>query len=289
MADILKVAQGLTAQMEALAALGANLRVRLEGLTPDPRVADLLDRVCAAVDVEAIAAATPQQQTVALGFIRAFFAQAMDLLADPARPPGWVYEDPVILQQQGLASRLVAHTIAAVAVDDLRLAKLLDGERRFLDIGTGVGWLAVEAATIWPKMRVVGLDVFEPALVLARRNVAGSAVADRVELRLQSAADLDEDEAYDVAWFPGPFIPRDLVEPVLARIRAALRPGGAIVFGFFGAPTPLGEALTALRVVRAGGHPWSGPEVVEQLERAGYDDVRIHAPQSLATLVIGYR
>lgn len=290
MADILRTAQTLNASVEALAALGAKLRINLEGLNPDPQIAALLDRIVNTIDAELLAATTPQQQTVALGFIRAFFAQAMDLLNDPARAPGWVYEDPTILQQQGLASRIVPRTIGAVAKDDLRLAALLEGKRRFLDIGTGVGWLAIEAATLWPGMEAVGLDVFDPALALARTNVAGSAVADRVTLRKESVADLSETAAYDTAWFPGPFIPPALVDPALARVHAALKPGGAIVFGFFGAlPNPLAEALTDLRVVRAGGHPWTGEAIVERLAAAGFTDISIRAPQSLATLVIGYR
>ena len=38
--------------------------------------------------------------------------------------------------------------------------------------GTGVGWLAVALARAYPEARVVGIDIFPPALELARANVS---------------------------------------------------------------------------------------------------------------------
>jgi precorrin-6B methylase 2 len=48
----------------------------------------------------------------------------------------------------------------------------------FFDIGTGVGWLAIEAARFWPALRVVGIDPWEAVLTLARNNLAKSGIAD---------------------------------------------------------------------------------------------------------------
>ena len=39
-----------------------------------------------------------------------------------------------------------------------------------------------------PTLHLVGIDIFEPALDLARANVEGAGLADRTELRLQDAA-----------------------------------------------------------------------------------------------------
>ncbi|MBV8642368.1 MAG: class I SAM-dependent methyltransferase [Candidatus Eremiobacteraeota bacterium] len=55
----------------------------------------------------------------------------------------------------------------------------------FLDVGTGVGWLAIEAAQSWPAWRVVGIDSWKPALELAQQKLSQSSVAARVEFRLQ--------------------------------------------------------------------------------------------------------
>lgn len=287
--DILRTAQALTASMEALAALGAWLRLRREGLQADPSVAALLQKVVDQIAPGVEQTLTPQQETVALGFVRSFFGQAIELLDNPARAPGWVHEDPSILEQQGLASRVVVRTMAALADASPRFLSRVSGPSRMLDIGTGVGWLAIEAAATWPHVEVEGIDVFEPALKRARANLAASSVARRVTLRQQSVADIDATDRYDVVWFPGPFIPLPLVEPSLHRIGRALKPGGAIVFGFFGAPTPLAEALTDLRVVRAGGHPWTAAGIVGLLDHHGFEGVEVFAPQSLATLVVGYR
>lgn len=285
---LLQTIQSHNASLEAMAAIGAVLVLKQKGLTPHPEIAARLNGVIAAIDPELLAKTTPQEETAALAFIRAFLRQAADLVEDPGRDPGWVYEDPVILQSQGQASRIVARSIAAAAEGDADLQHALAAGGRFLDIGTGAGWLAIEAATLWPSMRVTGIDIYEPALKLARANVAASAVAERVELRTQSVEALDEPGVYDFIWFPGPFIPLSLVGPSVERVREALVPGGYIVFGLFGAqPTPLAEALTDLRVVRSGGHPWTAPAVTDLLAEAGFISVRIAAPRSLAVLVIG--
>jgi predicted RNA methylase len=99
---------------------------------------------------------------------------------------------------------------------------------RFLDIGTGSGWLAIEAALSWPALRVVGVDPWEPALVLARRNLAQSGVAERVELRAQHVELLMDEAAFTVAWLPGPFIAAEIADRVLDRLRCALALGGSV-------------------------------------------------------------
>ncbi len=49
-----------------------------------------------------------------------------------------------------------------------------------VDVGTGNGALAVALAVHWPRARVLAVDTSVPALILARRNAARHAVADRV-------------------------------------------------------------------------------------------------------------
>lgn len=284
---LLQTVQTYNASLEAMAALGAMLKLRREGLKPHPAVAARLESVIAAIDPALLETATPEDEDAALAFIRSFFRQAADLLENPARDPGWVYDDPLILQSQGRASRIVVRSIAAAAAEDPDLKRVVEGEGRLLDIGTGVGWLAIEAARTWPGMRVTGIDIYEPALKLARENVQASGLGDRVELRTQSVEAIEEPEGYSLIWFPGPFIPYPLVRPSIERIMGALMPGGFIVFGYFGAQTPLAEALTDLRVVRSGGHPWTAPAITDLLAEAGFVSIRVVAPKSLAVLVVG--
>lgn len=101
------------------------------------------------------------------------------------RAPGWTYEDPVILESQGQVSGLIVRSIDTLAVKRPALGTTLKQPGALLDVGTGVGWLAIEAARSWPALRVVGIDSWEAALILARKNLAQSDVAERVELRSQ--------------------------------------------------------------------------------------------------------
>jgi 16S rRNA G1207 methylase RsmC len=105
---------------------------------------------------------------------------------------------------------------------------MLQGPDAFLDVGTGVGWLAIEAARSWPALRVV--DPWEPALTLARQNLAQRGVAERVELRSQRVEQLEEATTFTVAWLPGPFIVGEIADRALERVYCALVPGGWLVF-----------------------------------------------------------
>jgi hypothetical protein len=76
----------------------------------------------------------------------------------------------------------------------------------------------------------------------------------------------------------------------LERVRDSVRPGGWIVFGLYApAADPLGEALTNLRIVRGGGHPWSAAEVETRLSGLGFDDVETFAPGPPILFVVGQR
>ena len=191
---------------------------------------------------------------------------------------------------QGQLSRLIARSIERVAaqVPDLGLTLCQPGV--FLDIGTGVGWLAIEAARAWPALRVVGIDFWEPALNLARKNLTQSGVADRVEFRLQRIEQLDDDAVFMLAWLPGPFIAAETMVAALERVYQALKPGGWLVFGFYpAAPNAVGQLLTDLRIVRGGGHPWTTQEVKEQLGRTGFQRVEASSPFPSIVLLSGQR
>jgi tRNA A58 N-methylase Trm61 len=136
----------------------------------------------------------------------------------------------------------------------------------------------------------VGIDIWEPALALARKNCADTGLSHRVALRRQDVRELDDRDAYSVIWLPGPFIPREVAESSLERAREAIRPGGWIVFGLYApAPDPLGQALNNLRIVRGGGHPWSVADVETRLSALGFEHVEAFAPGPPILFVIGQR
>src|SRR5215470_10343148 len=176
--SLLAESRRLSVSVEALAALGAQLRLQEQGLNGDLRVRALLDEVVRAIDPQLLENVDVRERQAVLALIQTIFRQALDLLENPARIPGWNYNDPDILQSQGQVSRLIVRGIETMAAQRPELGEALRRPGAFLDVGSGVGWLAIEAARSWPALRVVGVDPWEPALTLAQ-NLAQSGVAER--------------------------------------------------------------------------------------------------------------
>ncbi len=288
--DILAEVRRHLASVQALAALGAELRLRRERLDGHPLVRERLREAVRAIHRDLPDGLPANEAEIALATIGFALRDAADLLADPARGPGWRHEDPALIQSIGQTSRRVVHEAeaAAAARPPLREALRRPGGA-FLDVGTGAGWLAIEAARAWPTLRVVGIDVWEPSLALARANLAAEGLEARVELRRQDVAALGDRDAFALAWLPLMFLPEGLVEAALGRVRDALAPGGWLVVGRFPSPPqPLGRALAALRTVRSGGHPWTDAEVEALLGRAGYGSVE-HVPTAQVWLTLARR
>jgi precorrin-6B methylase 2 len=279
--------QTLNASVEALAAIGAELRLQYEGLDGDPRVRALLREVADQIKPGLFDDLNQNQQRTALALIQTSLRQALDLVEDPARAPGWRYEDPVILQSQGQASRMIVRNIEVIATQRPEFGAALKEPGVLLDVGTGVGWLAIEAASTWPALRVVGIDAWEPALRLARENLRQSSVHDRIDFRLQPIELLNDNAAFTLAWLPAPFIPKEMVTTALQRIYQALVPGGWLVVGLYAQPSSaIGKALANLRTVRGGGHPWTTEQLEEQLRASGFKAVETLSPTTPAVLVV---
>ncbi|MGE3285238.1 MAG: cyclopropane-fatty-acyl-phospholipid synthase family protein [Pseudonocardia sp.] len=278
--EVMGTAQRLTVSVEALTALTAALRVRAEGLEPAPEVAAALDRVVAALGIgspDDLGDLAPAQMGAVVGFSRAFFRQAHELMEQPDRVPGWEPDDPVLLTSQGRASMVIAGLLDRVApgLGDLA-ARLRAPDAAVLDVGTGVGMLAVELCRTFPGLHVVGIDVWPRVLDLAKANVAEAGLGDRITLRAQAVQDLADRDAYEAVWLPGPFLPRPVVPAALAATMRALRPGGWVMFGLYAAPPDdLARAVTDLRIVRCGGHPWAPDEAATLLGSAGFADVTV--------------
>jgi SAM-dependent methyltransferase len=230
------------------------------------------------------------EETAVLAIIEATFRQAADLLERPARPPGWTYEDPVVLEAQGQASRIIVRAINALAERRPQLAAALHRPAAFLDIGTGVGRLAIQAARTWPALRVIGIDPWEPALGLARRYVSESDAKERIDVRRQGVEQLQDTAESTLAWLPAPFIPAEVVIASLERINRALMPGGWPIAGLYSSDSiPLATALTQLCTVRSGGYPWTASEIEERLRAAGFEAVEAVSPAPSILFVLGRR
>ena len=273
--DALSTAVRLGNSVDALAALAAHVRVETEHLPADPAVRELLASIAAELlgGDGAMDAATAAP---VIGLTRTFLRQAAELVENPGRSGGWDQVDVPLLQSMGRLSMGIA---GAVQVAERRLPDLGDrlaaADARFLDVGTGTGWLAIAIAQSHPTLHVVGVDIFEPALDLARANVQGADLGDRIELRLQDAALLDEPNGYDAIWLALPFLPKDVVVPIMDAAARSLKPGGWLLPGTFTGPGDrLSELLTDLRTVRSGGHPWRPEEIIDLMATAGLADAQ---------------
>jgi SAM-dependent methyltransferase len=272
-------------QVEALAALGAALTLELSDTKAPDELADALHGVVAAAGLGDVRELPPPQQAMVLSLVRSTLLQAADLIDDPARPLGWAYTDPVILDGWGRGSTMIPGIIAA-AHDDLREVDA------FLDVGVGVGLLAITAATTWPTARVVGVDIWEPSLARARANVAEARLQDRIELRALDVVDLEDVDSYDCVWLPSFFLTEEALARALPALVRATRPGGWIAIGRFASPPdPLAHAVLSLRTIRAGGCNLAGDRTVALLEAAGCESVH-EAPRTHPApleLVLGRR
>ncbi len=269
---VMGAAVRLTIAMESAAALAAFVRVNTEGLDVEPQVRSLLDEIADEL-VDDAADVGPAAQSI-VGMVRAFLRQSTELVENPGRVGDWGHVDEAILQGVGRLSMAIVDAFQ-------RATELLDGLRfsqpgaTFLDVGTGTAWLAIATARHFPALRVTGIDIFEPALQLARRNVADAGMTERVELRTLNALDLDGGETYDAIWLPLPFMPKEIVPQAVAAAVRALRPGGWLLPGTFAGPGDrLSQLLIDLRTVRSGGHPWQPEELIALLGAHGLADAQ---------------
>lgn len=285
---VMAAAVRLGSSLEALAALAAYLRVETEDLPIAPEMRERLAAVFAEIVGTPGADPGPAAAPV-VGLTRAFLRQAIDLVEEPGRAGGWAHMDPDLLQGIGRLSGAIADAFVASepVLTDLGPALHAPGAR-FLDVGTGTGWLAIALARSYPEVHVVGLDVFDTPLALARGNVAAAGLEERVELRFGDVLELAEEATFDAVWLPLPFLPAEIVPGAVSAAVRALKPGGWLVPGTFAAPDDrLSQLLLELRTLRAGGHPWAHEEILDLLVEADLLEV-VAVPRTWAAPVLLY-
>jgi len=267
----------LAASASALAVLGAELQARASGKPIHPSLQPHVDAILHEIGANtALAGVSPEELRPLVTEIRHFWLLDGEFLSNPQRPPGWTYADNEVLATGGELTEGFADVLPRIApqFDDLA-SRLLGPDGRFLDIGTGVGRLSIAIARHWPSLRVVGVDTWAPSLALAHANVAAAGLQDRIELREQSGEDIPDDQAFDLAWLPAPFIPPQVLRRIVERVHRALKPGGWLLFATAKPGTDLRAALLRFRVAGWGGEPTSRDDVEKLLTDAGFTDLRV--------------
>jgi SAM-dependent methyltransferase len=286
--DVMPAVGRLAASAEALAVLAAAVGRPLDAQPAQVR------EVLVSLGVENAAAELGVAEAEFVnGLVRTVLLQAVEFLDAPNRPAGWTHADPRILQGQGTASASLVSVLRNVVVPRLDglAARLKAPVATFLDVGVGVAAISIAVCRAWPTVHVVGLDPFEPALELARQNIAEASLQDRVGLRRIGAQDLTDADAFDLAWFSLPFVPDAVLDPALAAVCRSLRPGGWLVTGTFGGPGELGMALARLRTVRAGGRLLDSAGTERLLAVCGLTNIASFPPATWAPgiLTVGRR
>ncbi|MFF4836335.1 class I SAM-dependent methyltransferase [Streptomyces sp. NPDC001315] len=196
----------------------------------------------------------------------------------PGTPEGgWGAQDDEVLLNQGRASAATGRALAGKIVPRLAgCAERLAAEgSRVLDVGTGVGALALALAEGFPQARVEGIDVLERALDLGRAELAAAdpAVAARVSLRHQDAMDVSEADAYQLVWLPAPFLSEAALRAALPRLVDALAPGAWLVAGTNPvADDELRRSVGRWIAVRGGGNSFDTARMSEELAALGLQE-----------------
>ncbi|WP_157127283.1 methyltransferase domain-containing protein [Cnuibacter physcomitrellae] len=269
------VAGMLSSAVEAAAIASALADTRAatpaEALALDPARAAVLRGV---PDIERVLEELWAERRARSGHLASVLGQAASAATGSTRD--WTDVGDEAMIAQGRSSALMATVILqriAPAYGVLRG----DAPARALDVGTGVGAIALALAEGVIALQVTGIDIAERPLELAERRLAevASEPASRIRLRRQDVTTLGDEAAYDLVWVPVPFLPDGIVDAALARASAALRPGGLLVLGTRPDVAHPRSAVTAAWVAESsGGGTLTTSEVEKRVAALGLQEIQ---------------
>ncbi|MEE1942548.1 class I SAM-dependent methyltransferase [Streptomyces sp. TRM 70361] len=147
-----------------------------------------------------------------------------------------------------------------------------------LEIGCGSGVYVRHAARLNPRLTALAIDLQPEVADRAAKNMAAWGLAERVETRQGDLRTLDLQPRFDLVTLHNNiyyFAPEERVE-VLERARALLAPGGRLLLTTSCRGGHIGLEVLNLWFTYAdfGGPLPREDELTDQLERAGFTDVR---------------
>ena len=168
----------------------------------------------------------------------------------------------------------------AITVDAaLAIVERLPEARRaryLLDLGGGPGWVAIELLRRSPECKGVVFDWPETATV-AQENIAAAGLAHRLQARGGNLAVDSPGEGFDLLWCSSVlhFVPD--IASTLARLRAAMAPGGLLICAHAersSTPTEAARVLPfCLPMQLLGRHVLREGEMEAALHDAGFRDI----------------
>lgn len=183
------------------------------------------------------------------------------------------YSDDVLLAQGRLSAAAAGNFVGRFVQSDPELGNAFAAGGVVIDVGVGVAAAACSICDALPGARVIGIDINARALALAQQVVAANGLGERVELRLQGVEALRDSGVASLAHLPVPFIPRKVLGDGLARLHAALNPGGVLVLSGIAKPGPDG-AIGGWQTYNAGGTTATLAECDELVRAAGFESIK---------------
>jgi 2-polyprenyl-3-methyl-5-hydroxy-6-metoxy-1,4-benzoquinol methylase len=201
---------------------------------------------------------------------------------------GWRHVDPEVIRNQANLSFEMTDRMAGPMIAGFpELAEALGRENaRHLDVGVGGAGGAIAMCKHFPKLRVTGIDALRVAHNEAKSAVTAAGLAHRIELRLQRAEEMTDENVFHSCFTASKFFDSKTLAVVLDRVRRALVPGGVIFLG--GWRDPGDRKLAAVSRLRE--HLWGGQAipaetVAEMLQSAGFESIAT-GPQQASVVPI---
>jgi 2-polyprenyl-3-methyl-5-hydroxy-6-metoxy-1,4-benzoquinol methylase len=164
------------------------------------------------------------------------FAQTLPAVEDAFRTGGgvsWEAYGRLGRESQGDVNRPIFQNLLGSewlpSIEDVHGRLQADPPARVADVACGAGWSSIAIARAYPKVTVDGLDLDEESVALARENLAGTDVADRVSFELRDAGDPELAGSYQLVTVFEAL--HDMSRPVevLRALRGLVAEDGAVI------------------------------------------------------------
>ncbi len=190
-----------------------------------------------------------------------------------------VFDDPAAAREYAASAAKRNARIARSFVAALERAGFAGG--RVLDAGTGAGDIAVALARAFPRAEVVGLDLSEPLLELARASAETASLHGRVSFKRGDVQDMPfEDDSFDVVVSLNTWHVIDDPVAMLNEAERVLAPSGIAMIADI-RRCWLGHLIPAFKTA------YTPAEAVELVQRSTLRPWRIHDLLLSFTIVTG--